>query len=303
MKQNKVAIIQARMSSSRLPGKVLQDISGQPMLQHVIERTKRAALVDQVVLATTTDPSDDILEQYCDTHEVPCYRGSLADVLDRYYQAAAQFQADVVIRLTADCPLLDPHLLDLTLLAFLGQSITQHDFGDPQVINSHSEGVYPFDFCANRLPPPWQRTLPIGLDVEICSFNALARAWKKADQLYQREHVMPYLYEGVVFPMDDHSAKAEWYIQQNTTPRGFKVALLNHNPDYGALRWTVDTLADLEFVRQVYHNFMGQKIFTWQQVLTLLAAKPELALINTEVQHKSAFDVDERSPHSKKCQP
>lgn len=298
MKLNKVAIIQARMSSSRLPGKAMQDIGGRPMLQHVIERTQRATLVDKVVLATTTDPSDDILEQYCETHELPCYRGSVADVLDRYYQAAAQFQADVVIRLTSDCPLLDPHLLDLTVLAFLGRSLTQHHVDDPQTIDSHSEGVYPVDFCANRLPPPWQRTLPIGLDVEVCSFTALARAWKQADQLYQREHVMPYLYEGVIFPMDDHNSKAEWYLQQNTTPRGFKVALLNHTPDYGALRWTVDTLADLEFVRQIYQHIDIQMTFSWQQVLDLLDEKPELALINAEVPHKTAFDVDKRSSHS-----
>jgi len=295
MSLNKVAIIQARMSSSRLPGKVMQDIAGQPMLQHVIDRARRATLIDQVVLATTTDLTDDVLEQFCRKYKLPCFRGSLPDVLDRFYQAAAQFQADVIIRLTADCPLLDPNLIDLTILTFLGQTLprTNYDFADLSTTNS--TGTNSFDFCTNRLPPPWQRTLPIGLDVEVCSFTALERAWRFADQLYQREHVMPYLYEGIAFPTVDLPVNMEWYIQQNTTPRGFRVALLNHIPDYGGLRLTVDTPADLEFVRQVYRQFDGQTDFTWQEVLALLDKNPQLASINADVQHKSAFDVDKRS--------
>ena len=108
---NKLAIIQARMSSSRLPGKVLMDITGRPMLEHVVVRTMKARSVDGIVIATTTDPSDDVLEQYCLTKGISCWRGSLHDVLDRFYLASVQFSADVIIRLTADCPLLDPDVI------------------------------------------------------------------------------------------------------------------------------------------------------------------------------------------------
>jgi spore coat polysaccharide biosynthesis protein SpsF len=285
------------MSSSRLPGKVLLDIAGRPMLQHVIERIRRANMIDGIVVATTTDPSDDILEQYCHKHLIPCYRGSLADVLDRYYQAALQLQAEVIIRLTADCPLIDPNLIDLTVMSFLGSPLAMNLAYAPRLPDNYSLSTYPFDFLANRLPPPWKRTLPIGLDVEVCSFTSLEQAWSKAEKVYQREHVMPYLYEGVTFPNPKLSLGTEWYIEQNTTPHGFKVALLNHNPDYGSLRWTVDTPADLEFVRQIHAHFGAEAVFGWQDVLALMDREPQLASINADVKHKSAFDVDQHTHH------
>ena len=291
----KLAIIQARMSSSRLPGKTLMDIAGQPMLQHVIDRTMQAKTIDKVVLATTTDLSDDILERFCQTHDIPCYRGSLSDVLDRFYQTVIHFPSEIIIRLTADCPLLDPDLIDLTVAAFLGKPLPQVPPYSSQIPDDFSPGVFPFDFVANRLPPPWKRTLPIGLDVEVCSFEALQRAWKEADQLHHREHVMPYLYEGLFFPQSGLISETEWYLEQSTTPHGFRIALLNHFPDYGSLRWTVDTPADLEFVRQIYDRLEGQVRFSWQEVLALLEKEPELTSINADVKHKSAFDVDQRS--------
>jgi spore coat polysaccharide biosynthesis protein SpsF len=298
MPHNKLAIIQARTSSSRLPGKVLLDIAGQPMLQHVIERTKRAKMIDGIVVATTTNPSDDVLEQFCQKQDISCYRGSLSDVLDRYYQAAREFHADDIVRLTADCPLIDPGVIDLTVYGFLGIAIQDTTAPSYQAPEYSSLTTPPFDFFADRLPPPWKRTLPIGLDVEVCSFDALERAWMEAKEIYQREHVMPYLYDGVSFPSASYSSNTEWYIEQNITPRGFKVALLNHNPDYGSLRWTVDTPTDLEFVRQVYDHFDDLAGFGWRDILTLLDKEPSLASINADVIHKSAYDVDQRNSHS-----
>src|ERR1044071_9047543 len=103
MKPRVIAIVQGRMSSSRLPGKILADIVGQPMLQRVFIRTSRASTVDQTIFATTTDPSDDPVAEYCEFSGIPFTRGNLYDVLDRYYQAAAKMKADVVVRITADC--------------------------------------------------------------------------------------------------------------------------------------------------------------------------------------------------------
>ena len=128
-----VAIIQARMSSSRLPGKVLLDIAGQPMLAHVVERTRLAKTVGLVVVATTTDPADDAIEIFCKESGYPCYRGNLYDVLDRYYQAARFYQAEVIVRITSDCPLIDPEVVDKTVGEFLRDGNA--------------------DFAANRLPP------------------------------------------------------------------------------------------------------------------------------------------------------
>ena len=260
------------MSSSRLPGKVLQDIAGQPMLVHMVERALRARSVAQVVVATTTDPSDDAIQQLCTERGYACYRGSLPDVLDRYTQAAREFDAQIIVRLTADCPLLDPAVLDLTV-----------------------EALADGDFAANRLPPPWTRSLPIGLDVEVVTRTALERAWKETTERYQREHVLPYLYEGVEFDPQPRPIDGDgYYTLQGTTPRGFKIAQLHHAPGYGDLRWTVDTPADLALVRQVFANLDDPLDFTWRDVLAVFERHPELAEINAQVVHKTAFDIDGR---------
>lgn len=288
-----IAIIQARMSSSRLPGKVLMDIAGKPLLQHMLERVRKAKSVDDIILATTTDPSDDTLVQFCKTQNFLYFRGSLHDVLDRFYQAAQAFQAEVIVRLTGDCPLIDPTVLDLTVNTFLGLP-SWKESAHESMVPEHSTGVFPYDFATNRMPPPWKRTLPIGLDVEVCSFNALQRAWKEAHALNQREHVMPYLYDGVSFPTRKAIPVHGWYVESGISSHDFNIALLNHAPEYGSLRWTVDTPADLEFVRQVIPHFEGRNDFGWQDVLDLLEKQPDLVLINADVKHKSAFDVDER---------
>jgi spore coat polysaccharide biosynthesis protein SpsF len=258
-----IAIIQARMGSTRLPGKVLLDICGEPMLARVITRTVRAKTVHQVLVATTTDASDDPVAAHCDSMGIACTRGSLQDVLDRYYQAAKQAQADVIVRITADCPVIDPLLID-------------------ECVNALLDGA--FDFTCNRLPPPFTRTYPIGLDTEVCAFTALEKAWNKSTETFHREHVMPYLYEGVKL-----SASSQ-QLSEGVSQRGFKIAQLQHDPDYGQMRWTVDTPEDLEFMRQVYRRFDGRDEFSWQDVLDLVQNIPELAAINSAVRHKTLYD-------------
>ena len=166
-----VAIIQARMGSSRLPGKSLAEVEGRPMLWHVIQRVKRARLVDRVVVATSTASADDAIEKMCAENGVACYRGSENDVLDRYYQAARCEQATEVVRITADCPLIDPDVVDHVVRRF--------QRGD-------------LDYASNAMV----QTYPDGLDTEICSFSALERAWRESTKSYEREHVTPYLRSG-----------------------------------------------------------------------------------------------------------
>jgi spore coat polysaccharide biosynthesis protein SpsF len=251
---NTVVIIQGRMASSRLPGKILLDIAGKPMLEHVVERARRARTVDLAVVATTTQPEDDAVEAYCRQAGIAVSRGSLQDVLDRFYQAALAYKADTVVRLTADCPLLDPQVLDHTVEEF------------------RRAGV---DFGCNRLPPPLKRTYPIGLDVEVCTFQALERAWKEAIEPHEREHVMPYLYD---------------------TPGRFKILRVDYEKDYSNMRWTVDTPEDLQLVRLIFARLAvsGKPDFTWLDVLDLFEREPHLASINAQVKHKTYLDVDER---------
>ncbi len=252
MKPKVVAIIQGRMASSRLPGKVLLDIGGQPMLAHVVERARRASQVDQVVIATTVEASDDAIEVFCRARGYAVTRGSLHDVLDRFYQAARSARADVIVRLTADCPVIDPGLIDLTVAEFFRSGAA---------------------FVANRLPPPFTRTYPIGLDVEVCSYRALERAWNEATEKHEREHVMPYLYD---------------------VPGRFKVLKLDYERDLGSHRWTVDTAEDLELLREIFKRLEEKPNFTWLDVLALFEEDAELARINAGVKHKTYLDVDER---------
>jgi spore coat polysaccharide biosynthesis protein SpsF len=166
-----VAIIQARMGSTRLPGKVLLDLAGAPVLARVINRCQRATTLNEVVVATTIRSGDDAIIDLCRAQNWPSFRGLEDDVLDRYYHAAVQSQTDIVVRLTSDCPLIEPELIDLTVKRFL------------------EDGA--LDYVSNTLPP---RTFPRGLDVEVFSFAALERAWREDANPGWREHVTPYIY-------------------------------------------------------------------------------------------------------------
>ena len=166
-----VALIQARMGSSRFPGKVLEDLSGRPMLWHVVNRVRGARRLDRVVVATTDRAVDDPIARFCAQENISCFRGDEHDVLDRFYQAARADHADVVVRITADCPLIDPAVIDKVLERF--------QRGD-------------CDYASNAI----RYTYPDGLDTEVFSFAALERAWREAGKPSEREHVTPYLRTG-----------------------------------------------------------------------------------------------------------
>jgi len=158
------------MGSTRLPGKVLKPLAGQPMIARVVERTRRAKGVREVVVATTREARDEPLVDLCQSRGWPFTRGDEADLLDRYHAAAIVHRADAVVRITSDCPLIDPGLIDRVLDAFRR--------GD-------------CDYASNTLEP---RTFPRGLDVEVVGFKALERAWREDTNPQWREHATPYIY-------------------------------------------------------------------------------------------------------------
>lgn len=165
-----VAIVQARLGSTRLPGKVLKDIEEKPMLWHVFHRLQSAQEVDELALATTTSPQDDQLEQFAQGLGLACFRGEEEDVLSRYLGAAVEFKADIIVRVTSDCPLIDPLIVD-------------------SIIKGHLDSNA--DYTSNTL----KRTYPRGLDTEVLSFRTLERAYKEASKQYEREHVTPYIWQ------------------------------------------------------------------------------------------------------------
>ncbi|MDZ5649200.1 glycosyltransferase family protein [Nitrospirillum sp. BR 11828] len=165
-----VCITQARMGSTRLPGKVLLTVAGKPLLAHQIDRLRRATRVDEVVVATSDRPADDPIADLCRDLGVACFRGSEPDVLDRFCRAALAHRADVVVRVTGDCPLIDPGLIDRLLALFLA--------ADP-----------PLDHAAVDIGH-----YPRGLDAEAMSMTALRAAWQEAREPFEREHVTPFIY-------------------------------------------------------------------------------------------------------------
>lgn len=170
MTANILAILQARMSSTRLPGKVLMPLLGEPMLARQIERVRRAKTIDRLVVATSNDRSDDPIAALCARLGVDCFRGSLDDVLDRFCKAAERYSPEQVVRLTGDCPLIDPDVIDA-------------------IARFHLAGGY--DYSSNTIYP----TFPDGLDVEIFRYACLIEAGREAAAPFQREHVTPFLYQ------------------------------------------------------------------------------------------------------------
>jgi spore coat polysaccharide biosynthesis protein SpsF len=237
-----VAIIQARMGSTRLPGKVLLDLAGDPMLARCVERTRRARMLDEVAVATTSQPADEAIADLSAERGWPCFRGSEEDVLDRYYCAAVAQRADVIVRITSDCPLIEPEIVDQVVGAFLDRQ--------PEV-----------DYASNVLPT---RTFPRGLDTEVMRFDVLEWAWREDGDPGSREHVTPYIW---------------------CNPELFRLYGVTNEADCSSMRWTVDTLEDLTFVRRVYEHF-GHDRFSWREVLIALEEHAVWLNFNRHVKQK-----------------
>ena len=188
-----VAIIQARMGSTRLSGKVMKIIKGKTVLEHVIERVKQAKLIDEIIIATTVDSRDETIYNEALRCGVKAYRGSEDDVLSRYYYSAKENGADVIIRITSDCPLIDPLIVD-------------------KIVGFYQKNNY--EIVTNAGSDLSQRTYPRGLDTEVFSFVLLEEAFNKADKTYQREHVTPYIYENSIskfyYKSDVDYSKFRW---------------------------------------------------------------------------------------------
>lgn len=231
-----LAILQARMSSTRLPGKVLKRIVNRPMMGLQIDRLRRAVKIDRLVVATSVETTDDPIVSFCAAEHVDCYRGELIDVLSRYYGAAQAFgPANHIVRVTADCPLIDPQVVDECIALHLKTGA---------------------DYTSNGV----DRTYPDGLDVELMNNATLKAAFQMAEGKEEREHVTMYIYRH---------------------PECFRIAQLTQVPNLSALRWTVDVLADFEFVTAVYEGLHSvNPAFSQTDVLDFLSKYPEIGRLN-----------------------
>src|SRR5262249_24373483 len=259
-------VVQARVGSTRLPGKVLLPLAGKPLLQQQLERVRAATSRFQLIVATTTDVADDAIEVLCDGLDVPLWRGHPTDLLDRHYQAARAFRSDAVVKIPSDCPLIDPAVVDQVLTEWTA-----------------SEGK--LDFLSNLHPPTW----PDGNDVEVMSWKALDQAFSEARKPHEREHTTPFIWDlperfrignvrwdrGLDFSMthrltvdypDDYRMAAAVYEQLGADGRVFSLdeilALFERRPDifainsaYAGINWYRHHLDSLRTVTSAETRF------------------------------------------------
>lgn len=224
------AIIQARTTSTRLPGKILKELpldSGITVLEQVIRRVKHSHRIENLIVATTVDKADDSVCDIAKKEGVKCFRGDRDDVLSRYYRAAKSNKADVIVRITSDCPCVDAGVTDT-------------------IIDAHLESKR--DYTSNTL----KRTYPRGLDTEVFNFGVLEKAYKGAEDSYEREHVTPHIYRN---------------------PEVFKVTNIEAPPELYApdVRVTLDTKGDYDLLCRIFENLYTQnEFFTAYEIVNFL---------------------------------
>ncbi|MFL5883912.1 MAG: cytidylyltransferase domain-containing protein [Thermoleophilaceae bacterium] len=236
------AFVQARMGSTRLPGKVLEPLAGKPALERMLERLAAAPGVDEVAVLTSDLPRDEVVARLAEDAGFRAFAGSESDVLDRFARAAAQFGADQVVRCTADCPLIDPEVVGRLLELYAAGELD---------LAAVATGALP--------PEPGLRRFPDGLDAEVLSAELLAVAAAEAEDPYEREHVTPFFYR---------------------RPERFTSGLLQADEDLGHERWTVDHPEDLELVQAIWDRLAPTGRFGFRDVLALLDREPSLRQLN-----------------------
>lgn len=246
-----VAIIQARMSSSRLPGKVLKSIVGKPMLGHIVERLSWVPTINKIVVATSGEITDQPIYEYCNQNSITCYRGNLNDVLDRFYQASQEYKADALIRITGDCPCVDPELVT-------------------QLINLFQRGNYDHVGIATGAGAIFDEgRFPNGLDAECFRFESLDKAWREATEAADREHVTPYIWRNKDV---------------------FKCGSLKPGKDYSNIRLSVDHIEDFELVTEIFEALYNEKKpFLMNEIIDFLQQKPHLLELNQSFIGKEGY--------------
>ena len=249
-----IAIVQARMGSSRLPGKSLERIGNWQLIDLVLHRTTNAKLVDKVVLATTVNPLDDVLENHVSNLGFEVYRGSEEDVLSRFYYAAKRHNPEAVVRVTGDCPLISPFLIDSAVACFLEKNV---------------------DYLALSIGEEKLLAFPRGLDVEVAGFSSLRDAFKNAKEKYEREHVTPYLYT-----RDEHT---KYYIKPSAE---------ESRPKYRFCVDTARDLEMIRCIYSHFGNrLLDVEV---DEIIEFLDRNPGVVEINQGVRQKHYKEVDER---------
>lgn len=241
------AIIQARMGSTRLPGKVMMKIKDKTVIQHVIERVRNAKLINDVIVATTTNIRDNPIEYEAKKLNAKCFRGSENNVLSRYYLAALKNKSDIILRITSDCPLIDSKLMDSMIDKFL-----------LYYRNNDVDYMSNFDVVEN--------TFPRGMDIEIFTFETLEKAYKNSTKDYEKEHVTPYMYK------------------ENTD---FKIKGFKNKVNLSQYRLTLDTIEDFKAISAIYNYlYDDNQLFGMEDIVNILIKYNYISKINENIKQK-----------------
>ena len=268
-----VALVQARLHSSRLPGKVLMPLQGKPVLGIMLERLKRSKELDDIVVVTSTEPANGAIEYVAQQYDIPCFTGAERDVLDRYYRASLSHRVNHIVRLTADCPLIDPDIVD-------------------NVIKSYHQSGVDLAIATN---------FPDGLDVCVFSFCALELAWKNAKLASEREHVVPWIFKHCQINgsnLYEHLRLGCFENLQNSnqTVRGqpeflFKATEYLCTENLRGERWTLDEADDFIFLQQLSIHVPKPLInASWQDILQTIKKYPEVRTINNHISRDAGYE-------------
>ncbi len=254
MKNKKVvAVIQARMGSTRLPGKVLLHIKDKPILWHIVNRLRFSKHINNVVLSTSVSKADDEIELFAKKNNIDYFRGSENDVLDRMYKTALKFSADIIIRITGDCPFTDPFIIDDLIAMFNSQ---KYDF----VGVATGAGVINIK----------EKKFPDGLDAECFSFETLKKTWENAKSQTDREHVTPYM----------------WKVKGR-----FRNGTLYSKNDYSNIRLTLDHKEDLDLIEKIYDGlYKEDKCFSLKDIIKFIKSYPNLIEMNKDFIGKEEYE-------------
>lgn len=239
-----IAIIQARMGSTRLPGKVLMEVNDRPLLAYQLDRILKSKKLDRVIVATSTLEKDGVIESFCKSYGVDCYRGSEDDVMGRYYECAKQYNPDAIVRITADCPLIDPEIIDKVVQKFKDNNV---------------------DFCANTVPPETSK-FPDGSDVEVFSMSSLECAHREVKDAYYRENVTFQFWQDESYTSSQYTKVKDWSKYRITVdyPEDFEVVKyvlneLKNNKIFGSLKEVIDIIdGNHEIKKKNSQYFFGQ---------------------------------------------
>jgi len=246
-------IIQARTGSTRLPQKIFKKIDNKIILQYVIDQASHSKLIDEIIIATTRLKEDDSIIQFCKKNNIKWFRGSKSDLLDRYYKCAKKFSCEIIVRITSDCPLIDPIVIDTAINKFLHNS---------------------YDYVSNNVDvinDKWENSTcnyPQGMTVEVTDIHTITKAWKNAKKPSEREHVFP-------------------YVQFN--PKKFCIKNIKNKTKLDMIRCTIDRNQDLVFLRKLVKLLPKRRPIHISDIVKIVNKKPELLKINSYIQFDEGY--------------